>query len=175
MQDVGFWVGSPGAAVDQAESKREMSEYPLRRGLGGTSQVTGGVTPENPEITLGNPVIPWGGQNAILEHLKSTTFANTGMRGHTGDRGSQGTRKVWSSLGVLPCHNRTKSPTLQGHTDNPRPTETAKTLKRERNPARPGAGGSLCPKWQGEKVGRGQDQGKSQVQVLTRIHCILRG
>lgn len=30
MQDVGFWVGSPGAAVDQAGSKGEMSEYPLK-------------------------------------------------------------------------------------------------------------------------------------------------
>lgn len=34
MQDVGFWVGSPGAAVDQAGSKSEMSEYSLKPSSG---------------------------------------------------------------------------------------------------------------------------------------------
>lgn len=93
MQDVCFWVGSPGAAVDQAGNKREMSEYSLElpSGKGARRNFSSdwrcySKEPRDNTRESSYPMAGAGGcKNAILEHLKSPTFANTGMQGHTRD------------------------------------------------------------------------------------------
>lgn len=77
MQDVGFWVGSPGAAVDQAGSKREMSEYSLklssgkgaRRGFS-TEWRCYSKEPRDNTRESSHPMEGRGLKNVILEHLR---------------------------------------------------------------------------------------------------------
>lgn len=95
MQDVGFWVGSPGAAVDQAESKWETSEYPLKlsseKGARRNFPTEWRCYSKEPWGNTREPGYPMGeGQKCYSRALKSPTFASAGMRGHTGDGGSQG-------------------------------------------------------------------------------------